>query len=133
MDIRITVQDSATPMLRALPRNLERALLAATEDAATTLVREMKLYPPKRAGSKYRRTLTLMGSWFYEVRSVPGGVRGEVFSTGQKAPYNVWVQKATHQATIHRGVWQTEASVAERLRPQIVRFYEIRIGAVTST
>lgn len=129
MDVRITVDDrEIMQRLTRLPRGLDDALLAGTEDASALYLREMRVYPPQRAGSLYRRTGTLGRSWFRQVQRVPGGARGEIFSNGNMAPYNIRVQKAGLQARVHQGRWQTDEAVAERLRPQIVRFYEVRVA-----
>ena len=46
--------------------------------------------------------------------------------------HNLRVQSAAHQAAVHRGVWQTDVQVAERIQPQIVRFFEVRVAAATA-
>lgn len=136
MDIRIDVDAvAAMRRLSLMPRRLDYALEAATEDATLLGHRELSLYPPQRPARgpvPYRRTGTLGRSWFHQVRRVSGGVVGEVLSNGNIAPYNLRVQSAAHQAAVHRGVWQTDVQVAERIQPQIVRFFEVRVAAATA-
>lgn len=136
MDIRIDVDAvAATRRLTLMPRRLDGALTAAMEDATLLGLRELSVYPPQRPPRgpfPYRRTGTLGRSWFRQVRRVSGGAVGEVLSNGNIAPYNLRVQSAAHQAAVHRGVWQTDLQVAERIRPQIVHFFEVRVAAATA-
>ena len=116
-----------TDVQNRIPRALEQGL----KDSATLYRREMMVYPPQRRGSSYRRTGTLKGSWFIgQTQRFPGGVSVRIYSSGNTAPYNVYVQKAGMQARIHAGRWPSEQSVAERLRPHFVRMIENRVSAV---
>ena len=134
MELSISIVDNATPMLAAMQRRLPDALAAGTEDAATLVLREQKIYPTQRpplTGRRpYKRTGTLGRSWFKIVRRVNGGATARIYSSGQIAPYNIWVQSAALQARVHRGHWlNTDVGTVERLRPQIVALYDRRIGA----
>lgn len=136
MELSIRITDNATPALAAMQRRIPDALEAGTHDATALVLREMQLYPPQRAprGNRepYRRTGTLKRSWFRRVRRVSGGAVGEVASSGQIAPYNVFVQHHALQAATFAGYWRTEVQVVTALRPQIVEMYERRVAAVVS-
>lgn len=126
MELRITVDDRVVQAgLSRLNRTLPDALHAATEDATQLWLREMRLYPTQRPNSTYRRTETLHRSWARTVTRVTGGVRGEVFSSGQTAPYNIYVQHHLFQAVVHRGRWQTEAQVYQNTQLHVIRFFEV--------
>jgi hypothetical protein len=115
-----------TDIQNRIPRALEAGLL----DAGKLVRREMMVYPPQRRGSSYRRTGTLKASWFLgNLQRVGNGVQLRVYSSGNMAPYNVFVQKAGMQAAVHRGRWPTEVAVATRLEPQIVRMVQARVMA----
>lgn len=132
MELSIRINDRATPALAAIERRIPEALEAGTHNATALVLREMQLYPPQRAprGNRepYRRTGTLKRSWFRRVRRVSGGAIGEVVSSGQIAPYNVFVQHHALQSATFAGSWRTEVQVVEALRPQIVEMYERRVG-----
>lgn len=136
MELSIRLEDRASPALVRIERRLPDALEAGTHDATTLVLREVQLYPPQRPprGNRapYRRTGTLKRSWFRRVRRTGAGAVGEVVSSGQIAPYNVWVQHHAFQAAVHAGHWRTEVQVVTALRPQIVQMYEQRIGAAVS-
>ena len=133
MEITIVVNLGRTATLDArLSAAIHRALYAGTEDATILLLREMKVYPAKRRGSAYVRTKILEKSWHRKVKRTATGATGEVVSSGQTAPYNVYVQKEGMQAAVHRGRWPSEVSVATRLQPQIVRMYETRVAQAVS-
>ena len=136
MELSIRIVDHATPALAAIERRIPDALEEGTHDATTLVLREMQLYPPQRLprGNRepYRRTGTLKRSWFRRVRRVGGGAVGEVVSSGQIAPYNIYVQHHALQAATFAGYWRTEEQVVTALRPQIVEMYERRIGAAVS-
>lgn len=109
-----------------IPRAMEQGL----QDAGKLVRREMMVYPPQRRGSSYRRTGTLKASWFLgQLQRVGNGVSLRVYSSGNTAPYNVFVQKHGLQVEIHRGRWPSEVQVAQRLEPQIVRMVQARVSA----
>lgn len=136
MELSIRIEDQAAPHLARVVRRLPDALAQGTEDATILVLREIVIYPGQRAPRNgrvpYRRTGTLGRSWFRRVRRSSTGATGEIVSSGQIAPYNVYVQHSALQASIHRGVWQTERQVVERLRPQIVAIYQRRAGLVVT-
>lgn len=131
MEISVTVDaGGALRYLTDTQNRIPRAMEQGLQDAGKLVRREMMVYPPQRRGSSYRRTGTLKGSWFLgPTQRFPGGVRVRVFSAGNMAPYNIFVQKAGLQARVHVGRWQTEVSVAQRLEPQIVRMVQARVSA----
>ena len=158
MEISISVDvGGALRHLTDVQNRIPRALEQGLKDSATLYRREMMVYPPPparmqgtyrspvrfttkggtsvdflaRAPKPYKRTGTLKRSWFIgPTQRFPGGVSVRIYSSGNTAPYNVFVQKAGMQARIHAGRWPTEQSVAERLRPHFVRMIENRVSAV---
>ena len=80
-------------------------------------------------GQRYRRTGTLRKSWFRTVQDNGYEVIGLVQSSGQIAPYNVYVQMQTMQSWVHAGRWTTEVELIERLRPQVMQMYQQRMSA----
>ena len=76
---------------------------------------------------RYRRTNTLKSSWQRKVTMSPGGVSGEVMSSGQTAPYNIYVQSHERQARIHAGRWRTERQVMQQNEGHIQGFFDERI------
>ena len=135
-DVEISISVDVGGALRHLTdvqNRIPRALEQGLKDSAALLRREMAIYPPRRAGSTYKRQNILKRSWFIgQTQRFPGGVSVRVYSSGDSAPYNVFVQKASMQATIHRGLWgaHTEVAVATRLQPHFVRMIENRVSAV---
>ena len=144
MNVTITVDTRAVEqLLRQVPQQAHRALVAATNDATTLALREMRTYPPPIAmrvstsasggarthmGQRYRRTGTLRKSWFRTVQDNGYEVIGLVQSSGQIAPYNVYVQMQTMQSWVHAGRWTTEVELIERLRPQVIQMYQQRMS-----
>jgi hypothetical protein len=119
--------------LTALPQRVDRALVLGLDDGAKLVRREMRVYPAKRPNSSYIRRHNLQNSWFTEKpKREGGGFAVRIYSSGNTAPYNIYVQKAGMQATIHRGRWPTEVQVAERLRPQIVNMIQARVNQALS-
>ena len=57
---------------------------------------------------RYRRTNTLKRSWHRNVTGEGVNIIGRVYSSGQTAPYNIYVQSSQDQARIHAGRWRTE-------------------------
>lgn len=78
-------------------------------------------------GLRYIRTNTLKSSWQRKVTMSPGGVSGEVMSSGQTAPYNVYVQSHERQARIHAGRWRTERQVMQQNENHIRGFFDERV------
>jgi hypothetical protein len=127
VNVTITVDTRAVEqMLRQVPQEAHRALVAATNDATTLALREMRTYPPPIAmrvstsasggarthmGQRYRRTGTLRKSWFRTVQDNGYEVIGLVQSSGQIAPYNVYVQMQTMQSWVHAGRWRCARSL----------------------
>lgn len=86
----------------------------------------MKVYPAQRSGSTYRRTGTLGRRWTTRRISAPGMVGREVGNNTEYAPF---VQSSELQAYMHRGVWQTDEEVIERLAPGIRRDVEATLAS----
>ena len=78
----------------------------------------LKVYPPPRSGSTYRRTGTLGRRWTTRPIREADTVGREVGNNTRYAPF---VQSDEFQAYMHRGVWQTDADVLRREGPAIVR------------
>lgn len=76
---------------------------------------------------RYVRTNTLKSSWQRKVMVSAGGVSGEVVSSGQTAPYNIYVQSHERQARIHAGRWRTERQVLQQNEADINRFFDERV------
>lgn len=132
MDVRIDVDSAeATARLGRLPGACTEGMYGAMQDATALLLREMQLYPPQRSGSSYRRTGTLKRSWFRNVQRGIGSVTGSVTSSGAIAPYNQQVQREGMQSAVHRGRWQTEVQVVDRMMPHVLRLFEERVGSAT--
>lgn len=87
-------------------------------------------YPPKPAHSKYDRTLDLGRAWTsatYEIDTGSGGITGvignAVRSRRTGRAYGPYVQEEGTQASVHAGRWRTDADVADRNTPAIVRIW----------
>ena len=120
--------------LQQAPVRINRAMRAAMEDATTLIHREMRTYPPKPAGSRYDRTMTLQASWFRRISGQGNEITGEVVSSGNMTgtrdggSYNRLVQDADRQAAVHRGRWtNTAQEVQRRTTPTIQRYFDRRL------
>lgn len=75
----------------------------------------------------YKRTGTLKKGWTSRVRQISSStVQGVV---GNRVIYAPWVQSQQFQAGIHRGVWQTDASVMAARRAAIVTMFRRALEA----
>jgi hypothetical protein len=130
-DVTITVNDTAVrEMLSRAPAQIDRAFRGAMEDATVHLLEQMKTYPPQRAGSTYKRTNTLKGSWSRRITGRGVEISGVVGSNANVAPYNRLVQDATRQSRVHRGRWtNTVQAVSQRSARQINDMFANRIRA----
>jgi hypothetical protein len=150
MDMRLQYDASnALASLEVARSAIRRAMLAAGEDATSLWLVQMRRYPPPialrvsisasgrrrdRLGNGYRRTGTLRKSWFAKPPRAEGrGVVAEVVSSGQIAPYNIYVQMEGVQAWMHAGRWETEAQVIERTRAQVAQMAQRRTGDALRT
>lgn len=131
MQVEIEIQDvEVRQMLTRAPRQIERATRLAMGDALRHLLRQMKMYPPQRRGSTYKRTNTLKDSWSSRIDGRGAALTGIVGSNSNTAPYNRLVQDATRQAGVHRGRWtNTVQAVSERSRDDINRMFQNRLAA----
>ena len=64
IEFTVSVDSAATRrMLRAAPRQIDRATRLWLDDASLLVLRDLTLYPVQPAGTTYRRTFTLQRSW----------------------------------------------------------------------
>jgi hypothetical protein len=131
MEVTITVDDrQVRALLDQTPARIDRALRAGMTDATVHLLRQLRTYPPQRAGSAYKRTNTLKGSWSRRIEGRGLEMVGHVESNGNVAPYNRLVQDRTRQAQIHRTLWtNTAQGVSERSERAINDMFTARIQA----
>lgn len=136
--MNIRMESNSAPALAAVAaqqRAIRGAMMAAAEDATSLWVLLMRRYPAPialrisvsargverhRLGNGYRRTGTLRKSWFTVAPRESGNtIVAEARSSGEIAPYNIYVQMEGVQAWMHAGRWETEAQVIERTRGQV--------------
>ena len=136
--MNIRMESNSAPALAALQtqrRAIQNAMIATGEDVTSLWLVQMRRYPApialrvsvdvhgrvrSRLGNGYRRTGTLRKSWLRLAPRVEGNtVIAEVRSSGQIAPYNIYVQMEGVQAWMHQGRWETEVQVIERTRGQV--------------
>lgn len=97
--------------MKRAPEVMQMATKFATVQSLTIAHRHLQIYPPKRPGQTYRRTLTLGRTWTFnigEIVSSRSRVRGSVWNP---TPYAQWVQSDQRQAWMHRGRWTTTGQV----------------------
>lgn len=106
------------------------AVIDTTEAGVFLILGDLKKYPRKRASSKYRRTKTLARAWHGKTFKRIHGLLGEVVSSKQIAPYNIYVQSGRFQARQHRRLWtNTDERVREIRTPEIHRMYAQNINS----
>lgn len=76
---------------------------------------------------RYKRTNTLKRSWHRHITGEGFTIMGEVVSSGQAAPYNIYVQSDEHQARIHAGRWRTVSQVRGQNERDVVAFFDRRL------
>lgn len=123
INIRIDGVDRAVQRLGAVES--ARVLEQPMREAVLMLEADMKMYPPQRGGGRYRRTGTLGRRWTHRIRFESGGVTGVV---GNNTSYAPLVQSSAFQTAVHRGRWQTDRSVLQRRRKEIVDRFRAAIG-----
>lgn len=145
MDVRMQYDASrALAAVQAARPAIQRAMLATGEDVQSLWLVQMRRYPPpialrisvsaagrirERLGNGYRRTGTLRKSWFTKPPRLAGAtVVAEVVSSGQIAPYNIYVQMEGVQAWMHQGRWETEAQVIERTSGEVAQMAQRRLN-----
>ena len=145
--MQIRTESNSAPALAAVQaqrRAIQQAMIATGEDVTSLWLVQMRRYPApialrvsvdvhgrvrSRLGNGYRRTGTLRKSWMRIAPRVEGNtVIAEVRSSGQTAPYNVYVQMEGVQAWMHTGRWLTEVQVIEQTRPQIAQMAQRRMN-----
>ena len=131
MEVTITVDDRAVrALLDRMPARVNSAMRGAMTDATVYLLNQMRTYPPQRAGSAYKRTNMLKGSWSRRIEGSGADLTGVVSSNGDAAPYNRLVQDREQQARVHRGRWtNTAQDVAERSIGAVNSMFEARLRA----
>ena len=110
--------DGVDKVLRKLGTAKGVAALVKPMEESVVKVREgMADYPLDWPENTYVRTGKLGQSWTGRVQQHSNGVTGKI---GTNRSYAPWVQSQQFQARVHRGRWQTDAMVIDRLRPWIV-------------
>lgn len=87
--------------------------------------RDMQEYPTQRMGSPYRRTGTLGRRWTTRIQQSGQYLEGKVGNNTRYAPL---VQSRQFQARVHRGRWQTDTQVVNRLARIIIGDFEQAIA-----
>lgn len=117
-DISIRIQ-GIDALQRKLGRLRANDILEPPMEASLLKIEQvLKVYPAKRPGSTYVWTGTLGRGW--SVAPIERTANGLIGRVGTKVEYAPFVQGHVLQSRIHRGRWQTDAMVVERLRPWIV-------------
>ena len=108
--------------------------------AVLRIQRDMQEYPQQRAGSRYvrgrgmanaqgvveHRTSQQLGKrWITKVAQSGQYLEGKV---GNKVTYAPFVQSNKFQARVHRGRWQTDTQVVNRLARTIIGDFEQTIA-----
>lgn len=102
---------------------IQPALRGASRTARQLLVAELTRYPAPPAGSRYVRTEKLKRGW---LRSTPLDM-GKSFQLINPIAYARFVQ-GDAQARVHRGRWETVASITQRLREDVLDAYESAVS-----
>jgi hypothetical protein len=129
--ISVDIQSAAAlRLLTSAPAGLARALDGTLNDASALMLRELRTYPPQRAGSTYIRRKMLDRSWSRQF-SGSGLERSVVVGSNENiAPYNREVQDAERQAKVHKGRWRnTVQAVAKNNERHIGNMLEDRVQA----
>jgi len=129
-DVTIIVDDIAVrQLLTNMPSRINTAMRRALTDASALLLRDAKVYPPTRPNQEYKRTRTLGRSWAKKIEGEGLEMTALVFSNGNMAPYNRYVQDREMQAWMHVDRWDTIQTIAERDEPAIQQMFRNRIEA----
>ena len=81
---------------------------AILEASGKRLKRNAQVYPSRPAGSRYVRTGELGRGWRVSA------VQNSSLSVVNRVKHGPWVQKATKQAKVHKGRWQTDEDLAKK-------------------
>jgi hypothetical protein len=108
-----------------------KALLPSMQEAAYLLQRDLKLYPPIRSESKYRRTDRLKRSWTGTASIRSKRAEGIVGTNVTYAPY---VQDTSEQSKVHRRPWRkhTVQYIAKNRRNKIIKDIQADINRLWS-
>lgn len=116
--VTIRGADELRAKLQAAGKAIPPTFGAAMKDATALLRKEARVYPPKLPNQKYVRTFRLRRGWKVTRAEAEGGEIANV-----DVPYNIYVQGAKTQATIHRGRWSTDESLATVNQNKIVEIF----------
>jgi len=95
------------------PRLVELAL----DEAAQTVMRDARTYPPERPGQRYKRRYLLEAGWARTpVERAGNAMRISVIND---IPYAPFVLHPRRQAAIHRGRWRTTDEIAAANRDDV--------------
>jgi hypothetical protein len=125
MSVKLTGFEKINKKLERI-YNIKTDIREPANDAADLIYGVAQRYPPKRAGSKYVRTMTLQRSWIKRVEPTANGVRIIAKSTGANqgfGNYEHYVKSATRQAKIHEGFWPTVKDDAAEVSPQVIAIF----------
>lgn len=149
-NLTIVGLDNVLGKFAKMDTRIQKELLDATEKSAVTIHKTMATYPKampagrwarlttpaqKRAffwnlrrGGWDSRTMTLGRRWRYRVGKTTTGVYGIVLN---RTSYSKWVQGATTQARVFRGMWKTTTQGVDENQKKIDRFYEHAVEQAT--
>jgi len=117
--IRIEGLDRLVRQLDKSPVLVRKLVGDAMEKSAHLIHLHTMTYPPPPPSSTYVRTGTLKKSWTSKVNR--GRFEAQVGTRLNYAPY---VLGDDDQAAVHRGRWKTVGQVADKVRPDIDKFFE---------
>ncbi len=139
-DVTIEIRGTDAIIAKLGKAGATQILRLPMQRAVNDILREMKQYPPQRPGSRYvrgrgmanaagvveHRTSQNLGKrWTTKVFQEGSYLTGKV---GNNATYAPFVQSQKFQARIHRGRWQTDTQVVNRLARTIIGDFEQTIA-----
>lgn len=130
--VQITIQVKNAELvakgLSNIRAEIPRISSKTIEDAAKRIVKEMRNYPPERAGQKYVRTYKLRDSWKITSRANGFAVTGNPINKGRAyGRYVVGDGTGAGQAFMHVGRWLLFRDVAEYETTKLPPLVEERI------
>lgn len=115
------------PLLDALERwpDIVRPILEETADAALlSLIPDLADYPPKPAGSTYRRSGTLGRLWTSarpEFAPLSSGFEARI---GNRTPYGVFVQGEWQTKSHREAGWKTDEDIVTKHQAELESYFE---------
>ena len=86
------------------------------EAEGDAVVKEAQIYPPERAGQRYRRSEKLKGGWKRSAARRSGGaVEVDVFNPTEYGPF----VQGEDQAPVHQGRWKKLKTIGEERRGEL--------------